>query len=182
MNNPVMQWDELNILRKEAVKFFGKKRKRKEIDHWCDYLEYVLCLVYAYGWKDAEKIVGIVPFKDGLDDTTVNLQIDGKTFRDRVTEDTTPDDILRLIDTEAHRDYNTAVFDAATLSGKKGIRKRWYTMLDDRVRDTHQYLEGMTVGLNDRFYTYDGDSALFPGGFMLAQNNVNCRCIVLLQA
>ena len=178
----VMQWDELNIIRQEAQKFFSTKRKRKEIDRFCDYLEFVLCLVYAYGWKDAEEIVGIVPFKDGFDDKAVDLAIDGKTFRDRITEDTTPEEILRLIDTEAHRDYNTGVFDAAMESGKKGIRKRYNTMKDDRVRETHDYLEGMVVGLNDRFYTFDGDSALYPGGFMLPENNVNCRCWVTLEA
>lgn len=178
----IMEWDELNIIRETAVTLFGGKRKsREDILRFCDYLEYVLCLVYAYGWKDAEEVVGAVPFRDGLDDKAVNLPLeDGKTFRDRITEDTTQEEILRLIDTEAHRDYNTGVYDAATISGKSGIRKQWYTMMDDRVRDTHRYLEGVTVGLNDRFWTYDGDSALYPGGFMLPSNNVNCRCIVRL--
>lgn len=178
----VMQWDELTILRQEASKFFGTKRKRKDIDRFCDYLEFVLCLVYVYGWRDAEEIVGIVPFKDGFDDKAVNLETDGKTFRDRITDDTTPEEILRLIDTEAHRDYNTGVYDAASESGVQGVRKTWNTMMDDRVRETHDYLEGSEVGLNDRFYTFDGDSALYPGGFLLPQNNVNCRCWITLSA
>ena len=84
---------------------------------------------------------------------------------------------MRIIDTEAHRDYSTGSFDAAKKSGKQ-VMKHWNTMLDDRVRDTHQYLEGVAVELDDLFYTFDGDSALFPGGFMLPQNNINCRCIV----
>ena len=178
----IMQWDELNILRQEATKFFGTKKKREEIDRFCDYLEFVLCLVYAYGWKDAEEIVGIVPFKDGFDDKAVNHEIDGKTFRDRITEDTTPEEILRLIDTEAHRDYNTGVYDAAEQSGKTGIRKRWNTMLDDRVRDPHAYMEGMLVGLNDEFYTYTGDRTLYPGGFGVPELDINCRCYITLQA
>ena len=178
----VMQWDELTILRQEATKFFSVKRTKKEIDRFCDYIEFVLCLVYAYGWRDAEEIVGIVPFKDGFDDKAVNLEIDGKTFRDRVTEDTTPEEIIRLIDTEAHRDYNTGVFDAEETSGKTGIRKTWNTMMDDRVRDPHFYLEGMTVGLKDEFYTYTGDSALYPGGFGVPELDINCRCYITLSA
>jgi len=178
----LFKWDELEILRKEAVDFFSKKQRRDDIDRFCDYMEFVFCLVYAYGWQEAEKIIGIVPFRDGLDDTTVNLKIDGKTFRERIGEDTTPDEALRIIETESHRDYNAGVFDAAVESGKPNIRKLWNTMMDGRVRETHDYLEGMTVGLEDRFYTFDGDSARYPGDFMLPQNNVNCRCIVTLQA
>ena len=178
----IMEWDELNIIRQSAVAFFGRKRKRAEIDHFCDYLDFVLCLVYAYGWRDAEEIVGTVPLPDGSDDKAVNDQIDGKTFRDRVTEDTTPEEILRIIDTEAHRDYNTGVFDAAVASGRTDIRKRWNTMMDDRVRDPHFYLEGMTVGLNDAFYTYTGDSAMYPGGFGVPELDINCRCYITLQA
>lgn len=176
----IMQWDELNIIREEAQRFFSEKRKRKDIDRFCDYLEFVLCLVYAYGWRDAEEIVGIVPFRDGLDDKAVDLQIDGKTFRDRITEETTPEEILRLIDTEAHRDYNTGVYDAAVESGIQGIRKRWNTMMDDRVRDPHAYMEGMTVGLDDQFYTYTGDTTLYPGGFGVPELDINCRCYITL--
>jgi hypothetical protein len=51
-------------------------------------------------------------------------------------------------------------------------------MQDDRVRDTHDYLEGMVVPFSSRFYTYDGDSADYPGGFTLPENNIGCRCVV----
>lgn len=181
-NNPVLRWDELKIIKQDAVQFFSQKRSRKEIDRFCDYLEFVLCLIYAYGWKDAETIVGTVYGRDGLDDKTVNLEIDGKTFRDRITEDTTPDDIIRLIDTEAHRDYNTAVYDAAVVSGKPGIRKRWNTMKDDKVRDPHAYMDGMTVGLDDSFYTYTGETTMYPGGFGVPELDINCRCWITLKA
>ena len=85
--NEFMQWDELNLLRESAVDLIRNQKQqpdKKALHRWCDYMEFVLCLIYAYGWKDAEEIVGIVPFKDGLDDKTVNLDIKGETFRDRV--------------------------------------------------------------------------------------------------
>lgn len=185
MNDSTMNWDELNLLRSSAydlLQEYRQKKDRKAVDRWCDYMEFVLCLVYAYGWKDAEEIVGIVPFRDGLDDKAVNLEIDGETYRDRIVQQLDEDSlagVLRIIETEAHRDYNTGVYDAGTESGVK-VRKTWATMMDERVRDTHSYLEGMTVGLDDKFYTYDGDSARFPGDFSLPENNVNCRCGIVL--
>jgi hypothetical protein len=53
-------------------------------------------------------------------------------------------------------------------------------MLDDRVRETHDYLEGVRVGIDDLFYTFDGDAAYAPGGFGDPSNNVNCRCYLTL--
>ena len=49
-------------------------------------------------------------------------------------------------------------------------------MMDERVRDTHYPLEGVTIDMDDDFYTFDGDFASEPGAFMLPENNINCRC------
>ena len=181
----LFEWDELNLMREEArrVMALPQDERQKQKERYCDYLEFVLCLVYAYGWKDAEEIVGIVPFKDGLDDKTVNLDIDGETFRDRIQtqlDEDSLDGILRIIDTEAHRDYNTGVYDAGDASGISGLKKEWRTRLDDKVRDQHMYLEGVKVGLHDYFYTYDGSSALYPGGFGVPELDINCRCSIAL--
>lgn len=182
----IMNWDELNLLRSSAVDLLREYRQKKDkqaVDRWCDYMGFVLCLVYAYGWKDAEEIVGIVPLKDGLDDKTVNLEIEGETYRDRIQTQLDADSlegILRIIETEAHRDYNTAVYDAGKTSGETDIKKEWRTMMDDRVRDPHFYLEGVKVGIDDRFYTYTGDSALYPSGFGVPELDINCRCWVTL--
>ena len=146
MNESVlMNWDELNLLRSSAVDLLREYRQthdNKRARRWCDYFEFVMCLVYAYGWHDAEEIVGIVPFVDGLDDRAVNLRIpakgveaeravstpteqenldnEGETFRDRIfkqLELESLDGVLRIIDTEAHRDYNTGVYDCGKQSG-----------------------------------------------------------------
>lgn len=181
-----MDWDELNIIRGDAVGFIRQAKQKKpdrgRIREFCDYLEYVLCLIYMYGWHDAEEIVGIIPFPEGLDGQAVNQEIAGETFRERIIQqidELSEDGILRIIETESHRDYNTGVYDAAKASGKT-VMKQWHTMMDGRVRDTHDYLEGTSVRLEDKFYTYDGDSAMFPGGFSLPENNVNCRCWITL--
>jgi uncharacterized protein with gpF-like domain len=65
--------------------------------------------------------------------------------------------------------------DMATATGKD-LYKTWVTMRDDRVRETHDYLEGMKIPINEPFVTYDMDEAMYPGGFSLPENNVNCRC------
>lgn len=188
MKPNLFNWDELNILREDAIRFVRdakqKKPRKEDIDRFCDYMEFVFCLIYDYGWKDAEQIIGIVPAKDGLDDKAVNLEIDGETFRERAEKqiaDLSEEGILRIIETEMHRDYNTGVYDAAKQSGKR-VMKHWNTMQDGRVRETHDYLEGAVVRVDDRFYTFDGDSALAPGGFSKPENNCNCRCWITLTA
>lgn len=113
-------------------------------------------------------------------ESAIYLPIEGKTFADRVLEYALLDDVegIRTVaETEYHRVYNTAA-DQTARSAPGQVSKRWRTVGDDIVRETHRYLEGVEVPLDAEFYTYDGDHAAFPGGFTQARNNVNCRCIV----
>jgi uncharacterized protein with gpF-like domain len=108
----------------------------------------------------------------------VNKKVAGKTWRERAEEyfsnGGTVDHLIRIVETEVHRDANTAALETAKKAGAKN--KTWITMMDEKVRDTHQYLEGMTVGIDEDFWTYDNDHAPAPGMFEFAENNVNCRC------
>jgi hypothetical protein len=92
------------------------------------------------------------------------------------------DQLATIAETETHRVINTGSLDGAGEYTRQhpdaAVYKTWITAGDERVRDSHDYLEGATVPLDARFYTYDGDSTLEPGGFMFAENNVNCRCIL----
>ena len=130
--------------------------------------------------------------------SVANTPTKGETFRDRInthidqyeaTADSDPNAAQTLIErlsvvaeTETHRTINTGSLDGAEeyAEAHRGqtVFKTWVTAGDERVRDTHDYLEGSTIPLNARFFTYDGDSAMYPGDFMLAENNVNCRCIL----
>ena len=109
-------------------------------------------------------------------------QYDGKDVEDKVREYVSSGDEGRLgnlIASEYHRDYNAGGDSLAQDYKKKtgnGYKKTWCTMMDDRVRDTHDPLEGVSVGEDEEFYTWDDDHALYPGGFEKAENNVNCRC------
>lgn len=86
--------------------------------------------------------------------------------------------IKRVVETEANRMHNAGAFDTAKAYAAEGhtVYKRWVTMMDEKVRSTHLYLEGESVPLDEEFFTFDGDSALYPGGFSLPNNNINCRC------
>ena len=150
----------LNILKLAYIR--GKKKVCDELDwEWEDYL--------LFGDWETEVIL---------------KEFDGKNVIDRIREYVKSYDAQKLavvIDTEYHRDYNTGEEDMAEYIDERSItrvKKTWCTMLDDKVRDSHDYLEGMTVYRDEKFFTYDGDSARFPGDFNLAENNINCRCYV----
>lgn len=79
---------------------------------------------------------------------------------------------------DGHRVRNEALQlageDLNTLVGYT-VTKRWRSMRDDRVRDTHEELEGVTIPINEYFYTENG-RALHPGGFNIPQEDCGCRC------
>lgn len=189
----ILPFDELHNIRTKLSRHFveetswsgepGKRRIRSKQDVYdiIDMLLDLFLLAYANGVDSVNERfhTDIVPTAEELE-ATIYKKIDGATWVDRIwtwyEEGGTEDDIMRIAETEAHRDGNTA---ADTTAKKAGAStKTWFTMLDDRVRDTHQYLESTTVGIDDDFYTYDGDHAAAPGLFEKAENNVNCRCEV----
>lgn len=110
-------------------------------------------------------------------DMSIFRKFDGKDFTDRVREYAelgNANEILRVVETDGNRVYNTGGIEGARKEG--ATSKTWNTMLDDRVRDTHDPLQGVTVGIDDKFVTWDGDEARFPGDFEDPSNNVRCRC------
>ena len=148
----------LNILRLAYIR--GTKKVCEELDwEWEDYL--------LFGDWEEEVIL---------------KEIKGKNVIDRIKEYIETNNAERLavvIDTEYHRDFNSGEENIAKYIDEKSIirvKKTWCTQLDEKVRDTHDYLEGISVYMDEKFFTYDGDEARFPGDFGLAENNVNCRC------
>lgn len=114
--------------------------------------------------------------------------LDGSTVIEKATEhwlDGNSAKLKTLLDSEFHRAFADGSIDVAEFldneyfapNGKQ-LNKTWITVGDERVRDTHDFLDGMTIPLADYFVTYDGDKAKAPSGFKLAQNNANCRCIL----
>jgi len=122
----------------------------------------------------------------------IDVKIDGKTSSERIGEHiealSNKDDpnaaynaekaIQAIAYTEAHRVANGVIHEVGRMNGAK--RKQWQTMKDDRVRDTHEYLEGTVVPLNADFYSYTGAHGPYPGAFHDPAEDVNCRCYLKL--
>ena len=176
----ILPFDEINRLEMSIRERYGaEKLKRSDCEDIIDELLDLFLLAYA----QANEVTNLNLSSDWfpkVDEVmkTVDEKVAGKTWKDRVREYSenggNAEDIVRIIDTESHRIANQSALDTAKKAGAK--TKTWATMLDDKVRETHDYLEGMTVAIDEDFYTYDGDHASAPGLFEFAQNNVNCRC------
>ena len=180
----VLPFDELNRFITQMRERYGKeelsfKLRQGAYEDIIDELLDLFLLAYARGnaVTNANLSSNWMPESSDVMQT-VDKEIAGKTWKERVEEyfanGGTVDDIVRIAETETHRIANTAAVESARHGG--ATKKTWSTMLDDRVRETHDYLEGMTVGIDEDFYTYAGDHAPAPGLFDLAENNVNCRC------
>lgn len=167
------------------------KKKSKKIVHITtdatlkiedDFLEY---LIFAYE-KGIEAVNEMLTSNLEVNEdemySSITLKTAGKTYLQRINEYFLSGDteaIMRVAETEYHRVFNEAILNGGISAGAK--TKTWSTMLDDKVRETHDYLEGVTVPIDEEFYTYDGDHAKVPSGFENAENNVNCRCYIKLK-
>lgn len=80
--------------------------------------------------------------------------------------------------TEVLTSSNFATFEAFEQSGVVDV-KEWLATQDDRVRDTHAVLDGQQQALQNPFVTINGDTTMHPGGFGIAEEDINCRCTVI---
>ena len=202
--NGLISQDELSVISERLRADFALtvEERKKLLDDRIDEILDMLLMQYIYGNEDANEMLGIAVDwsdatitlgteayridQDRMNDA-INAVIADKTWKERVRDwyesgNGTPDDIIRIIETESHRVYNDSILSVGEQAEADtgGVTKTWFTMLDDRVRETHEYLEGETVPYNEKFYTFDGDSAMAPGGFADPQNNINCRCSIWL--
>lgn len=173
-----LRFDEINQLVREigtdSVEEYEtlpaeEKRKRKQ-RFWDCLWDWLLD-----GWAAGLLFVG--KDKDMPDITRILNWVypRGETTSDIYDKDITDREKLqRMIEAEANRCFNHGVVEA--VNGEKGVMKTWETMGDNRVRETHEYLEGVTIPIDEEFVTIGGDSALAPGMFSEASQNCNCRC------
>ena len=175
----ILPLDELNRLETTLREMFPNGLVEEDLEDVIDLMLDLFLLAYATGNEAVSEALGF-PYEPSYDKVmeTVDRNIAGETWRDRVKEwfsnNGTVDDLIRIADTEMHRDANEAALNTAKEAGAK--YKTWMTMLDDRVRDTHFPLQSVRVPIDADFYTFDGDKAQAPGMFERAENNVNCRC------
>ena len=191
----LMPFDEINTFetmvrryKNEPLTLFEKEKLRDDIE---DYIEYLLFEAYTYGNVQAMQDLGLLDRdpNDLIDPNemfeAINEPVAGKTYIVRIREylddeDSTVEDFTRVAETDMTRVYNTAVENGGRHSGIRGVRKKWRTMEDERVRSTHEPLDGISVPLDGDFYAWDGDHAHAPGLFSDPSNNCNCRCWLTL--
>ena len=142
-------------------------------------------LAFYEGSKDAAKelMIDIEPSVKEAE-RVINEPVDGKTYKERVrdylsgnmgeTTGTPAEAIARVAETDSVRIYNESKLNAAMENG--ATEKTWHTMGDERVRDTHVLLDGVTVPIDGYFYTYTGAKAQAPTKFGDAAEDVGCRC------
>lgn len=151
-----------------------RKATEKLNDELFDYLIYA----YVMGVESANKDLGTNLEPDMVRmHQTIHERTAGKDYSQRLNEYAFNNDYSKLstlAETEFVRTFNQGILDVGKEA--KAKTKTWCTMMDDRVRDTHDYLEGVTVPFDAEFVTYDGDHAQAPHGFTQSANNVNCRC------
>lgn len=149
---------------------------------------------YSMGQNDLELDEADIAYFDSMLSSnaqkifdSVYRKIDGKDFKERIYEHLNAGDgeaaLKKLFSTEVHRNMGAGRYQLGKdyeFVKKKNVTKTWRTMLDEKVRDTHGYMEGMEVGIDDDFYTYNGDHAPYPGFFGVAEEDINCRCIAEL--
>ena len=165
--------------------FNPKEMTKREEDDIIDELLDLYLLAYYEGSQDAarELLIDVEPSVRDAGEI-INKPIDGKTYKERVREylngemgettGTPAEAIARVADTDSVRIYNEAKLTVAKGNGAK--TKTWHTMEDNKVRDTHVVLDGVTAPIDGYFYTYTGERAQAPGQFGSASEDVNCRC------
>lgn len=174
-------FDDINILENGIEEQFApgsgrKPRKEDLIDEVTD----LFVMTYFFGTRDVSEQMG-ENVEPSVEDAraVIEERFDDKNYIDRLNdyyENGTAADIKRVIDTDAHRIYNAALYDGAKKLG--ATYKTWNTMQDPKVRDSHEFLEGSTIPIDAEFYSYNGHHTYYPGQWGIAEEDVNCRCWV----
>jgi SPP1 gp7 family putative phage head morphogenesis protein len=104
-----------------------------------------------------------------------SIQKMGKRIKDLYEGDATKS--LRIAQTETNRVRNAGKEIGYDKAKAKGIdfTKVWIASLDSHTRDTHRKLDGAKAN-KDGYFVIGGKKALHPGGFGVAELDINCRC------
>lgn len=89
----------------------------------------------------------------------------------------------RIARTEGGRVQSEAKFETMKRAKKNGadIVKQWDSTMDSKTRLTHSMLDGQIKELDEPF-EIGGNQAMYPHGFGIASEDINCRCVLLERA
>ena len=89
---------------------------------------------------------------------------------------------MRITRTEAHRISQQATEEAQFKAKEAGadIVKQWDATLDRKTRPHHRELDGQVREIGEKFVIPStGAAATRPGGFGIAKEDINCRCVLI---
>lgn len=79
--------------------------------------------------------------------------------------------------TESHRVIETTKFETMEEIAKQvKMTKTWHTVKDERVRSSHQAMEGVTIPIDEEFILPSGNTCLRPSETGDPAEDINCRC------
>ena len=179
----VMPFDELNKFVNEQLPTHfdesGHIRSKQDEEDIIDELLDLFLLAYANGEISTNESLGSdikLTSEDAM--SSINREIAGKTWEQRVRgyfdNDGTIGDIIRIAETESHRDSNESAYLTAKAAG--ATKKIWHCSMLPTSRDTHIYLNNVSAPIDGEFYSFRGGSTLFPGQWGIAEEDVNCLC------
>lgn len=89
---------------------------------------------------------------------------------------------LRITRTECRRVQESANLSTMQEARTAGVitKKMWVSTLDKRTRDTHRHLDGQIVGIDEKFKSKSGYTALAPHQFGVANEDIHCRCTMIV--
>ncbi len=130
--------------------------------------------------NDALKSVLTQGFIQGYSFTEIARNVRDKIERDAYQA-------IRIIRTEGQRAQSAAriaAFEKAEAAAdRQGFStfRVWVATLDNRTRDSHQYLDGQRADKDGFFYFQSGERTEGPGLSGIASEDINCRCTVIME-
>lgn len=91
----------------------------------------------------------------------------------------------RIVRTEGHRINEEVKFKTINQAKADGanVVKQWDASIDRRTRRSHAALDGQLREVDQPFKSpTNGHTAMYPGGFGIASEDIHCRCTVLQRA
>lgn len=142
----------------------------------CDSLLDLLIIAYAFGVENVNRSIDtdIKVSRDKMSDS-IYAKIDGKTWEERIFDYDSIEQLRILAENESNRAFSDGQWDCANDTGLE-LLKTWNDMEDDKVRESHFFLGGTTIPLNEYFRTLNGSETLYPRRFGLPEEDINCRC------
>ena len=129
--------------------------------------------------------VNMNDFKQKIKDTITRGLASATTYRDMANQLSliTNEELYksyRIARTEGHRITAEAKLESMEKAKKQGadVVKQWDATLDGKTRKNHRKLDGEWVEV-DEYFEIGGRKVKAPGKFGKADEDINCRCILL---